>query len=94
MSFWDIMKKFLTGYDQDRNEMMILEYASDDEEEIAGVFCILKDNRQVPMFCFFNQDQWEMILDTSLVASIELDEVVRNIVSDLDTVVFLNPDDF
>lgn len=94
MSFWDMMKKFLTGYDQDRDEMMILEYASDDEEEITGVFCILKDNRQVPMFCFFNQDQWEMILDTSLVASIELDEVVRNIVSDLDTVVFLNPDDF
>jgi hypothetical protein len=35
-----------------------------------------------------------MILDTSLLASIELEEVVRNIVSDLETVAFLNPEDF
>lgn len=93
MNFWDIIKKFLKGYDQEKDKMMIMEYCSE-EDEIMGVFCILKNNKQIPMFCYFNQEQWEMILDTSLLASLELEEVVRNIVSDLETIAFLNPDDF
>ncbi len=46
------------------------------------------------VLCFFNKPQWEMIQETSSIAEIAIEEVVQGIVSDLDTVIFLNPEEF
>ena len=71
--------------------MVVVDYVSDEDE--LGVIAILRNKNEKLCFSYFSLDQWEMIQDTSSITDNNVEEIVKGIINDLDTVVFIDPDD-
>jgi hypothetical protein len=93
MNIWEVVQKVIELYDEEKDDLLAFDYVSEDETR-RGVVAIVKDYNDRPLFSFFLEEQWEMIEQTSLMANLPVKEVVRGIVSDLETVVFLKPEDY
>ena len=93
MNIWEVVQKVMELYDEEQDELLAFDYVSEDETR-RGIVAIVKDYNDRPLFSFFSEEQWEMIEQTSSMADTPIKEVVRGIVSDLETVVFLKPEDY
>lgn len=68
----------------------------DDNDEIfkrSGMIAIFENNDGRVCFTFFTSAQWEMIQDVSSVSDVPMEETLLNVIKDMNTVVFLDPDD-
>lgn len=89
MNIWELIKNFVGANNVDN--MVVLDYVSDEDE--LGVIAILRNKNKKLCFSYFSLDQWEMIQDTSSITDNNVEEIVKGIINDLDTVVFIDPDD-
>jgi hypothetical protein len=89
MNIWELIKNFVGSNDVDN--MVVVDYLSDEGE--PGVIAILRNKYKTLCFSYFSLDQWEMIQDTSSITDKHVEEIVKGIIDDLDTVVFIDPDD-
>ncbi len=89
MNIWELIKNFVGKNDVDN--MVVLDYVSDEDER--GVIAILRNKNETLCFSYFNLEQWEMIQDTSSITDNNVEEIVKGIINDLDTVVFIDPED-
>ena len=89
MNIWELIKNFVGANNVDN--MVVVDYISDEDE--LGVIAILRNKNEKLCFSYFSLDQWEMIQDTSSITDNNVEEIVKGIINDLDTVVFIDPDD-
>ena len=89
MNIWELIKNFVGANNVDN--MVVVDYVSDEDE--LGVIAILRNKNEKLCFSYFSLDQWEMIQDTSSITDNNVEEIVKGIINDLDTVVFIDPDD-
>ena len=89
MNIWELIKNFVGANNVDN--MVVVDYVSDEDE--LGVIAILRNKNEKLCFSYFSLDQWEMIQDTSSITDKHVEEIVKGIIDDLDTVVFIDPDD-
>ena len=81
--------------------VMLFEFDSDmidddDNDEIfkrSGMIAIFENDDGRVCFTFFTSEQWEMIQDVSSVSDVPMEETLLNVIKDMNTVVFLDPDD-
>lgn len=80
--------------------VMLFEYDSssideeDESEEKSGMIVIFENEDGRVCFTFFSSAQWEMIQDVSSVSDVPTEETLLSVIRDMNTVVFLDPDDF
>lgn len=80
--------------------VMLFEYDSssideeDESEEKSGMIVIFENEDGRVCFTFFSSAQWEMIQDVSSVSEVPTEETLLSVIRDMNTVVFLDPDDF
>lgn len=79
---------------------MLFEYDSsligeeDESDERSGMIAIFENEDGRVCFTFFSSAQWEMIQDVSSVSEVPTEETLLSVIRDMNTVVFLDPDDF
>lgn len=79
---------------------MLFEYDSsligeeDESDERSGMIAIFENEDGRVCFTFFSSAQWEMIQDVSSVSDVPTEETLLSVIRDMNTVVFLDPDDF
>lgn len=66
----------------------------DDDRDVkkSGMIAIFENEDGRMCFTFFNSAQWEMIQDVSSVSDVPMEETLLNVIKDMNTVVFLDPD--
>ena len=80
--------------------VMLFEYDSsligedDESDERSGMIAIFENEDGRVCFTFFSSAQWEMIQDVSSVSEVPTEETLLSVIRDMNTVVFLDPDDF
>jgi len=79
---------------------MLFEYDSsligeeNESDERSGMIAIFENEDGRVCFTFFSSAQWEMIQDVSSVSDVPTEETLLSVIRDMNTVVFLDPDDF
>jgi len=66
----------------------------DDDRDVkrSGMIAIFENEDGRMCFTFFSPAQWEMIQDVSSVSDVPMEETLLNVIRDMNTVVFLDPD--
>lgn len=80
------------GYDDDD-----ISYDEIDDQDTvvpeSGVMVVFENEDEKICFTIFDSEQWEMVQDVSSIIDAPMEETLLNVIRDMNTVVFLDPED-